>query len=165
MSTSHTNTKLNCAYTCWDIRRILTISQKYSGWGNSLNFRTSDCVIVCVDFVLKNVVSFSIMEDSVWLSSRVQRIVFCLPPYDTHCVVPCNSAAFASITCMLLEEFVNRQQQHACDWWTDHVIKWGKVVQLQPQTQAKYMRQQLWGWLCLVWYGVSLVLWPRAPIL
>ena len=45
MSTSHTTTKLNCAYISLDICRILTIGQKM------VNFRNSDCVTTPVDYV------------------------------------------------------------------------------------------------------------------
>ena len=49
MSTSHTTTKLNCAYIYWEIRRT-DISQIYSGWGNSVNFRNSSCAAIRVEY-------------------------------------------------------------------------------------------------------------------
>ena len=59
---------------------------------------------------------FSQEWQSVWCSSRAQRIVFRLPPYDTSCVVHCNKAKFRVHCRTLRVEFANK------GWWLYKII-------------------------------------------
>ena len=80
------------------------------------------------------------------LGCSVSSLVYLLMTLPVWC--PGNSAAFRFNH---MHAAGGTHEQTTCtmniyiDWQTDHVIKWVKVVQLQPQTPAHYTRQQCWG--------------------